>query len=96
MFIIDKGEYISFSSVFAIKSELSKLGFSIKASLKAHSFALHSLSSSLSLPPFIPPSNALMSGWASSKGIHYRNTELIPHTQSLAFPLLSVLLSHTR
>lgn len=86
MFIIDKEEYISFRTVFAIKSELSKLGFSIKASLNAHSFALHSLSSSLSLPPFIPPSNALMSGWASSKGIHYRNTELIPPHSISCFP----------
>lgn len=48
----------------------------------------HSLSSSLSLAPCIfRPPHALMSSWAPSKDIHYRNTELIPPLSLLLSPL---------
>ncbi len=83
-------KYISFRSVFAIKFRLNELGFGLRTCLNAHSFALHSLSSSFSLPPciFSPlcPDERLgfFQGYPLSK--YWTNSP----TQSLAFPLFSV------
>lgn len=58
-------------------------------------FVFIPFSSSVHTPP--PHSHALMSGWAFSKDIHYRNTELIPPLNLLLslFSLSLLLLSHS-
>lgn len=89
---MDEAEYVSFDLFLQSNFRLSELGFDPRTCLNAHSFALFVFIPFLFLPAYFPL-HALMSGWASSKDIHYRNTELIPPLSLFAFPLVSLLLS---
>lgn len=89
---MDEAEYVSFDLFLQSNFRLSELGFDPRTCLNAHSFALFVFIPFLFLPAYFPL-HALMSGWASSKDIHYRNTELIPPLNLFAFSLVSLLLS---